>query len=113
MTACCFKIAHRVTLLQDAKVKSFCLYWGQGQTRFSNILTFFKRTLIGLLCCLGFLLLALQVPFVKKVVLEKTIEYVLDEPHHSVLVEGARGFFPFSLRVSKCSIKDGAGPWLV
>jgi len=76
-------------------------------------LTFFKRTLIGLFYCLGFLLLALQVPFVKKVVLEKTIEYVLDEPHHSVLVEGARGFFPFSLTVSKCSIKDEAGPWLV
>jgi hypothetical protein len=46
-------------------------------------------------------------------ILEKAIDYVLNEPTHKVTIEGGGGFFPFFYSFNKISIDDEKGTWLV
>ncbi len=45
-------------------------------------------------------------------ILEKTLEYALNEPKHKIVAERIKGFFPFSLKAQKISFKDSEGSWL-
>ena len=58
------------------------------------------------------MLLIIQAPPLKKKVLEWAILSALNEPNHQVKFEGVRGFFPFSLRASKCVMSDKNGSWM-
>lgn len=80
--------------------------------REAEFLKLFNRAILGLVFCVSLLFLVLQVPFVKKAILEKTLEYALNEPKHKIVAEDVRGFLPFSLRAGKCSFKDSDGAWL-
>ncbi|MBY0462351.1 MAG: translocation/assembly module TamB [Alphaproteobacteria bacterium] len=72
----------------------------------------FTRAILGLIVCISLLLLVLQISTVKKAILEKTLEYALNEPKHKIVAEGVKGFFPFSLKAMKISFKDPEGSWL-
>lgn len=72
----------------------------------------YTKAILSLVFCISLLFFVLQVPAVKKVILEKTIAYALNEPKHKVHIEKVTGFFPFSVQVKKCSLKDPGGTWL-
>ncbi|MBY0281535.1 MAG: translocation/assembly module TamB [Alphaproteobacteria bacterium] len=72
----------------------------------------YTKAILGFIVCINLLFLVLQIPLVKKAILEKALEYALNEPKHKIIAEGVKGFLPFSLKVQKISFKDPVGTWL-